>query len=276
MLHSNRRSTMVLAGLALMVCAGAPGVRAAEVPVIRRIESRIVGNEVRFVLWFSQASPSWASTLNQRDGWSLALLMAPGNGPPTQYQVDGTQLHGGSLPVYQFDHPDSLFKYLPADAATPETGRAPMTLEDEKVTIVVPVSALGNHGRGTRYDVQTYALVPEDEVIVRIDRASSHPGVLDDPPVAGLTLAGGHPNPVRRGPTRIDFTLPDARPARVALYDVTGRRVRLLVDDVLSPGPHSVTWDGRDESGRAVAPGMYVYRLKAGAAAALQRKLVVN
>jgi hypothetical protein len=80
------------------------------------------------------------------------------------------------------------------------------------------------------------------------------------------------PNPFGKG-TRIQFLLHAAGPANVTVYDLGGRRVRVLVDGPLAPGPHSVTWDGRDDAGRRLASGAYVVRLAAGASTA-ELKLV--
>jgi len=47
------------------------------------------------------------------------------------------------------------------------------------------------------------------------------------------------------------------------VLDVTGRRVRLLVDERREAGTHRVEWDGRDSFGRPVANGVYFFRLTA-------------
>lgn len=54
------------------------------------------------------------------------------------------------------------------------------------------------------------------------------------------------------------------RPVRLDIYDLSGRRMRRLERSVASGG-YSVTWDGRDEDGTTVAPGLYVLRLSAEA-----------
>ncbi|MDO9171078.1 MAG: FlgD immunoglobulin-like domain containing protein, partial [bacterium] len=56
-------------------------------------------------------------------------------------------------------------------------------------------------------------------------------------------------------------------PAHVSLeiYNLAGRRVALLLDGIEVPaGYHEVAWDGRDEMGRDVPTGTYIYRLRAG------------
>ena len=51
---------------------------------------------------------------------------------------------------------------------------------------------------------------------------------------------------------------------RVAVYDISGRVVRMLVDDPRPAGRFTVVWDGRDERGGAVASGVYFYEVVIG------------
>ena len=62
---------------------------------------------------------------------------------------------------------------------------------------------------------------------------------------------------------RLSFALPNAQNAKLAIYDVSGRRVRTLVRGALPAGLHSRIWDGRDESGHETASGVYFARLEA-------------
>jgi len=86
--------------------------------------------------------------------------------------------------------------------------------------------------------------------------------------VEATPLAGAHgllpnvPNPFRAS-TRVVFEL--ARPeseARLAVYDLAGRRVRELWTGATPAGRHSVSWDGRDGRGARVAAGVYLVRLE--------------
>jgi len=73
-------------------------------------------------------------------------------------------------------------------------------------------------------------------------------------------LGQNYPNPFN-GSTMIRYSL--ARSARVELHilNTRGQRVRTLVDGTESPGAHVVTWQGRDDGGRAVATGVYLIAL---------------
>jgi hypothetical protein len=65
--------------------------------------------------------------------------------------------------------------------------------------------------------------------------------------------------------TTIAFELPGRANVRLAIYDVSGRLVRALIDADMAPGHKSVQWNGLDAGGREVASGVYFYRLESAA-----------
>jgi hypothetical protein len=71
------------------------------------------------------------------------------------------------------------------------------------------------------------------------------------------------PNPVH-GSTWISYSLASEGSVELKVFDATGRAVRTLVDDQVTPGAHQVVWDGRDDTGAPVASGVYFYRLASG------------
>jgi hypothetical protein len=90
-------------------------------------------------------------------------------------------------------------------------------------------------------------------------------------------IVGSGPNPFRAGSgTRIVFSLPHAQRTSLSVYDVTGRRVRLLEDGVRLGGRHVAWWDGRDEHGRGVAPGMYFWLLQSESVRETKKLVVVE
>ena len=54
----------------------------------------------------------------------------------------------------------------------------------------------------------------------------------------------------------------DQSQVRLALYDMLGRRVRQVWQGPLQAGSHRFVWDGRDEAGKAVAAGVYIYQVE--------------
>ncbi len=86
-----------------------------------------------------------------------------------------------------------------------------------------------------------------------------------------LQLFANRPNPFI-GATSIHYDLFSASSVKVVLYDAQGRVIRRLVDAPLQgAGSYSLSWDGRDDAGRAVAGGIYFYRVDAGGTTATNR-----
>lgn len=82
---------------------------------------------------------------------------------------------------------------------------------------------------------------------------------FDDPSAKQLRLMS-YPNPFNAR-TVIHYALPENSPVVLEIFNVLGHRVKSLVDCFESAGYHEAMWDGTDQSGRAVASGMYFYRL---------------
>ena len=86
-------------------------------------------------------------------------------------------------------------------------------------------------------------------------------------------LAQNAPNPFNKG-TAIDFWLPAAGEADLAIYNFLGQRVALLVTGHQPAGRSEVVWNGLDLGGRPLAAGVYFYRLRYADRTAV-RKLVL-
>ena len=78
-----------------------------------------------------------------------------------------------------------------------------------------------------------------------------------------FALAQNFPNPFNASTT---ITLQLALPSQVelAIYSISGQRVRTLISGSLPAGHHRLQWDGRNEQGQPVASGAYLYQLSAG------------
>jgi len=80
---------------------------------------------------------------------------------------------------------------------------------------------------------------------------------------ARTELMGARPNPVR-GPAVLEYSLATSSRVELEIFGVDGRRVRTVVKGDREPGIYREAWDGRDEGGRVVAPGVYYVHLVAG------------
>jgi hypothetical protein len=107
----------------------------------------------------------------------------------------------------------------------------------------------------------------DDFRLLRFDASLTAVG---DAPSASLELSPPSPNP-SAAETRLTFQLPSRSHTALAIFDLSGRRVRELVRGVLEPGPHAIAWDGRDDRGASVASGLYFARLDTPAGARSRR-----
>ena len=100
-------------------------------------------------------------------------------------------------------------------------------------------------------------------------------GVPGGPPIDDTPrISRAAPNPSRGG-TEIVYSLAVPGRVRLTIFDVNGRMVRTLVDGSEGAGDHAARWNGRDDRGREVSPGVYSYRLE-GAGARESGKVIVQ
>ncbi len=85
-------------------------------------------------------------------------------------------------------------------------------------------------------------------------------------------LHQNYPNPFSSS-TAISYELNKQSDAKVTIYDVLGREVRTFNVGFQAAGSHGVVWNGRNNLGKVVAPGVYLYRLQANGEAQV-RKMV--
>ncbi|MAE69563.1 MAG: hypothetical protein CME06_03735 [Gemmatimonadetes bacterium] len=98
-----------------------------------------------------------------------------------------------------------------------------------------------------------------------------------EPPIFAprTMLAPAYPNPFNPS-TTIPFALAEAGGVRLAIYDLKGALVRILVDGPRSAGLHAVRWDGRNRVGLVVPTGVYVVRFEGGGAREARRLVLVK
>jgi flagellar hook assembly protein FlgD len=73
----------------------------------------------------------------------------------------------------------------------------------------------------------------------------------------------------------VPFSLAAAQRVQVFVVDLTGRRVRTLIDRALADGDHAAVWDGLADGGRRARPGVYYVVLGAGDAGRKGQKVVL-
>jgi uncharacterized repeat protein (TIGR01451 family) len=122
--------------------------------------------------------------------------------------------------------------------------------------------------RGAEYEYRDDTITPGQEYYYKLREVDIN-GVTRDfgPYRAAIYLKNelkqNHPNPFNPT-TTIRFSIADDSHVRLNVYDVTGKLVRVLVNEMRRPNNYAVEWDGRNQAGQSVATGMYFYRITAG------------
>ena len=99
-----------------------------------------------------------------------------------------------------------------------------------------------------------------DEFTLEADVTAVEPDI-EWPSLWKFTLHDAFPNPFNPC-TTISFTIPTVSHVELNIYDVTGKKVRTLVNMELEAGRFEYSWDGRNDSGRRLGSGVYFYSLR--------------
>ena len=88
-------------------------------------------------------------------------------------------------------------------------------------------------------------------------------------------LKQNYPNPFNPS-TTIEFSIPKAGQVRLEIFNILGQRIRTLINNDLAPGNYRKRWDGRNNQGRLMPSGIYIYRLKNKEFSATKRMLLIR
>ncbi len=84
-----------------------------------------------------------------------------------------------------------------------------------------------------------------------------------------------YPNPFNPS-TQIKFALPSQSYVSLNIYNVSGELVRTLVNNDMSAGFYSVTWNGMNDHGQTVSTGVYLFRVQTGTFVSTKKMLLVK
>ena len=88
-------------------------------------------------------------------------------------------------------------------------------------------------------------------------------------------LHANYPNPFNPS-TTLSYELRTVQPVVLAVYNLLGERIRVLIDAVESPGLKSVLWDGTNSAGKQVSSGTYLSVLRVGGQVSTRKLLLLK
>jgi hypothetical protein len=231
-------------------------------------------------------------------------------GMPTYVPVDELVLQSGTNKLFAFTHGRSAFvttNALPVTissfVAAVNNGSVKLewtTLSEvdnygfevdqsgEPSTGFTTIAGLFVPGHGTTLDQHSYSVdVPlpaSGQMYYRL-RQIDLSGTVHFSPTVGLTvttsvathdlpqkfrMSANYPNPFNPS-TTITFEIAERGPVRLDVFDITGRTIATLTNDMRSPGVYSVKFDGS-----GLASGMYIARLVSGKYVAVRKMLLTK
>ena len=121
-----------------------------------------------------------------------------------------------------------------------------------------------------------YAVVSYITVVEGIGVGTQRPPEVNHLP-QGFSLSQNFPNPFNSN-TAISYQLSAVRPLHTTLtiYNIAGQKVRTLVNGQKEAGSYRVCWNGRDDGGKPVASGVYIYRIQAGEFSQSRRMILLK
>lgn len=111
----------------------------------------------------------------------------------------------------------------------------------------------------------------KENVVASESNATVEPAAV----VTDFALEQNYPNPFNPS-TTIRFSVPEAGPLTLHIYDLRGTLVKTLVSGTLTAGRHQIVWNGKNENGQPVASGMYLYRMQTGRFTQTKQMLLVR
>ncbi len=110
-----------------------------------------------------------------------------------------------------------------------------------------------------------------DDVRISGGTANEDPNV----PVVATELHGNFPNPFNPE-TTIRYSVKEASPVSIEIYNVKGQLVKTLVNENKASGNYSVVWNGRDNNQQAVSSGVYFYKMFAGKYSSTKKMILMK
>jgi flagellar hook assembly protein FlgD len=121
--------------------------------------------------------------------------------------------------------------------------------------------------------------VPSEKTELTFTATTGSTSAAGVPVASELILSQNYPNPFsmsKSNMTTITYRMADAGNATLKIYNLLGKEVRTLVNEMRPLGKSSIGWDGRDNAGRQVPAGIYVYKLTTNTQTLSRRMMITR
>lgn len=163
--------------------------------------------------------------------------------------------------LFLYNEPVTLYYYIqPADSDR-ELKLNPLAIQENQ--LLISAVQLNDQSYNNFLPGQRILNIPSGSGgIFKITFEKTSTGIAGDEsdlPEA-FKLQQNYPNPFN-SQTKIEYKINESGYVSLEIFDITGRKIKTLVNDFINRGTHSVNWNGRNESGSEVSSGIYFYNL---------------
>jgi len=229
------------------------------------------------------ASVAGSAYIFKREGvnWTEQAILNAGDGAAVDrfggavsisgdYAIVGASQHddngsnSGSAYIFMRDSVNwiQVQKLLASDgAADDEFGSSVSISGDDEIAIVgTPLHDDNFENSGSAYVYSGFVTGIDEEI--------------SDVPTT-FSLEQNYPNPFNPT-TTIKYDLPKDSKVVLSIYNLLGQEIRTLVNGTETAGRKAVVWNGKNDAGKTVGSGVYVYRLEAGATVKSRKMLFLK
>ena len=193
----------------------------------------------------------------------------------TQHLTDTISLNNQAKQILEAGFTSLNLSYIPSETN--------FMMFDTGTTAATVVSQLASSGFQVRTGwgmpqhirVSTGSLVEMQEFITALGNVLSQNNVNSNETPETFSLNSIYPNPFNSR-CNIKITTAGSEKAILTIHDLSGRKVRTLLNSPLTSGVHTIFWDGKDVHGKGVASGVYIINLIQGEFAASARATLIK
>ncbi len=181
------------------------------------------------------------------------MMGLKGNGPPYVYENDTLKFMSSGDPVHSVGDIDTW----PGNKKT-VSASGPFDLRPGDSQYVLIKMAVGQ-GTDNFNSITKLREILNQPFDFPTDAVDGSPSGL---PIR-FTLNQNYPNPFNPA-TTIGYSLEKRSEVNISVFNILGQKVTTLIDETKPAGNYRIYWDGNDDDGKAVATGVYLYRIAAG------------
>ena len=148
-----------------------------------------------------------------------------------------------------------------------------MIENDQNMYLSIPLQFDGNDYQVSTVSLKGITIVGADGSIIK-SIARTESSEIKAIPVS-FALQQNFPNPFNPS-TEIRFDLPENDNVTLAVYNMMGQKIKTLTSGNMSPGYHSIIWNGTNDAGAKVATGMYFYSINTSSFQSIKKMLFLK